>query len=50
MGDLGISLSTMIEIFSRRAGANDVNISRETGWLRLVDLPRLSPGRPARRG
>jgi hypothetical protein len=49
MGDLGISIVTMIDIFSRKAGAGEETWTRETGWLRLIDLPRLS-GRPARRG
>jgi hypothetical protein len=49
MGDLGISLTSMIEIFSRKAGADDPHWMLETGWLRLLNLPRLS-GRPARRG
>lgn len=48
LGDLGLSLTNMIEIFSRKAG-DDPHWSLETGWLRLLDLPRLS-GRPARRG
>ncbi len=49
MGDLGISLTSMIEIFSRKAGAGEFHQMLETDWLRLPDLPRLS-GRPARRG
>lgn len=49
MGDLGISLTSMIEIFSRTAGAEDFHRTLETDWLRLLNLPRLS-GRPARRG
>jgi len=48
MGDLGISLTSMIEIFSRKAGADDPHWTLETAWLRLLDLPRLS-GRSARR-
>jgi hypothetical protein len=48
MGDLGISLTTMIDIFSRKAGGGESYPPLETGWLRLRDLPRLS-GRPARR-
>jgi len=48
MGDLGISLTSMIEIFSRRPGGEDFHRTLETDWLRLFDLPRLS-GRPARR-
>lgn len=49
LGDLGLSLTGMIEIFSRKAGADDPHWILETGWLRLLNLPRLS-GRPARRG
>ena len=48
MGDLGISLTSMIEIFSRKA-SDDPHWTLETDWLRLLNLPRLS-GRPARRG
>jgi hypothetical protein len=49
MGDLGISLTSMIEIFSRKAGGDEFNKTLETDWLRLRNLPRLT-GRPARRG
>jgi hypothetical protein len=49
LGDMGISIVTMIDIFSRKAGAGVDAWSRETGWLRLMDLPRLS-GRPSHRG
>ncbi len=49
LGDMGISIVSMIDIFSRKAGAGEDTWTRETGWLRLMDLPRLS-GRPARRG
>ncbi len=49
LGDLGISIVSMIDIFSRKAGAGEDTWTRETGWLRLIDLPRLS-GRPAHRG
>jgi hypothetical protein len=48
MGDVGISLTTMIDIFSRQAGGGESYPPLETGWLRLRDLPRLA-GRPARR-
>jgi hypothetical protein len=49
IGDMGISLVSMIDIFSRKAGAGEETWGPlETGWLRLVELPRLS-GRPARR-
>jgi hypothetical protein len=49
LGDMGISLVSMIDIFSRKAGAGEETWTLETGWLRLVELPRLS-GRPAHRG
>jgi hypothetical protein len=49
MGDLGISLTSMIEIFSRKTGAAYPSWTLETGWLRLLNLPRLA-GRPARHG
>ena len=49
MGDMGISLTGMIEIFSRKAGGDEFNRTLETDWLVLRNLPRLS-GRLARRG
>lgn len=49
LGDMGISIVSMIDIFSRKAGNGEETWSRETGWLRLVDLPRLT-GRPQHRG
>lgn len=49
LGDMGISIVSMIDIFSRRAGAGEETWTLETGWLRLIELPRLS-GRPAHRG
>jgi hypothetical protein len=49
LGDTGISIVTMIDIFSRKAGAGMDALTGETGWLRLIDLPRLS-GRPSHRG
>jgi hypothetical protein len=49
LGDMGISIVSMIDIFSRKAGAGEYDWIGETGWLRLIDLPRLS-GRPTRRG
>jgi hypothetical protein len=48
MGDLGISLTTMIDIFSRKPGGGESYPPLDSGWLRLRDLPRLA-GRPARR-
>ena len=49
LGDMGLSIVSMIDIFSRRAGAGEETWTLETGWLRLIELPRLS-GRPAHRG
>ena len=49
LGDMGISLVSMIDIFSRKAGAREETWTLNTDWLRLVELPRLS-GRPAHRG
>jgi hypothetical protein len=40
LGDSGISLGTLVEIFSRRPGANDVYYRRDAGPLRLHELPR----------
>jgi hypothetical protein len=49
IGDMGISLVSMIDIFSRKAGAGEETWTLNTDWLRLFELPRLS-GRPAHRG
>jgi hypothetical protein len=49
VSDLGISLTSMVAIFSRKPGAGEFHQLLETDWLRLLALPRLS-GRPARRG
>jgi hypothetical protein len=49
LGDMGISLVSMIDIFSRKAGAREETWTLNTDWLRLVELPRLS-GRPAHHG
>jgi hypothetical protein len=48
LGDVGISLVNMIDIFSRKAGADEPNWSRELSF-RLMDLPRIT-GRPGRHG
>ena len=48
LGDVGISLVSMIDIFSRKAGADEPNWSRELTF-RLMDLPRLS-GRSSHHG
>ncbi len=49
LGDMGISIVSMIDIFSRKAGNGEESWTLETGWLRLMDLPKLT-GRPAHRG
>jgi hypothetical protein len=48
VSDLGISLTSMVEIFSRKPGAGEFHQTLETDWLRLLNLLRLT-GRPARR-
>ena len=45
LGDQGISLGSLIEFFGRKRGANDPYWRRETGPLRLNDLPRALTGR-----
>ena len=40
MGDAGISLSGLVEIFSRKPGVDDPYWMRSAGPLRLSDLPR----------
>ncbi len=40
MGESGISLSGLVEILSRKPGADDPYWMRSTGPLRLSDLPR----------
>jgi hypothetical protein len=49
VGDSGISISGLIEIFSRKPGADDSSWTRSAGPLRLSDLPRI-PGRGIRIG
>jgi hypothetical protein len=50
VGESGISLSTlMIDVLSRKPGANDLSWTRSAGPLRLSDLPR-SLSRGARNG
>ncbi len=41
LGDSGISISKMIEIFSRKTGGNEPYWSRTAGPLRLTDLARM---------
>ncbi|HEY2012084.1 MAG TPA: hypothetical protein VGH38_01230 [Bryobacteraceae bacterium] len=45
VGDTGLSIGSLIDLFSRRGGANDSYWRREAGPLRLIDLPRKSSGR-----
>ncbi len=48
-GESGISIRGLIEMFSRKAGVDDVRWQLEAGPLRLSDLPRISVRR-ARNG
>jgi len=48
-GDTGISIRGLIEMFSRRAGADEEHWTLNAGPLRLGDLPRIS-GRRIRNG
>jgi hypothetical protein len=48
-GDNGISIRSLIDMFSRRAGADEEHISLNAGPLRLGDLPRTA-GRRTRNG
>lgn len=46
LGDSGISLGRLIEMFGRNAGADDLHWERSAGPFRLLTLPRI----PALRG
>ena len=48
-GEAGLSLRSLIELFSRKPGPDDPNWTREVGPLRLEDLRRAA-GRGARNG
>ena len=48
-GEPGLSLKSLIELFSRKPGPDDPNWTREVGPLRLDDLRRAT-GRGARNG
>jgi hypothetical protein len=48
-GEPGLSLRSLIELFSRKPGPDDPNWTREVGPLRLEDL-RHAAGRGARNG
>ncbi len=45
VGDSGLSLSGLIDLFSRKAGAGDFSWSANIGPFRLIDLPRTPTGR-----
>jgi hypothetical protein len=45
MGDSGLSLSALIDVFSRKVGAGDLSWTANAGPLRLLDLPRTPSGR-----
>jgi len=42
MGDSGISISGLIEMFSRKPGADDSYWTRSAGPFRLTNLPRIA--------
>jgi hypothetical protein len=48
-GEPGLNLRSLIELFSRRSGPDELSWTREAGPLRLADLPRTM-GRGARNG
>jgi len=51
VGDSGISISSlMIDMLSRRPGADELSWTRSAGPLRLAFLPRTSSGRGTRTG
>jgi len=45
IGDQGLSLGSLIEVFSRKPGAGDASWRRDFGPFRLLDLPRTPSGR-----
>ncbi len=45
LGDSGISLTGLIDIFSRKPGADGASWTRNVGPLRLRDLPRITSRR-----
>jgi hypothetical protein len=45
VGDSGLSVRTLIEIFSRKSSGGDFSAMREFGPFRLKDLPRTPRGR-----
>src|SRR4051812_28549524 len=45
VGDQGLSIGSLIEVFSRKPGAGDFAVRRDFGPFRLLDLPRTPSGR-----
>jgi hypothetical protein len=45
VGDNGVTLSGLIDLFSRKQGVGDISWSRNDGPFRLLDLPRTPSGR-----
>jgi hypothetical protein len=45
VGDSGLSVRTLIEVFSRKSSGSDFSAMREFGPFRLKDLPRTPRGR-----
>jgi hypothetical protein len=45
VGDTGLSVRTLIEVFSRKSSGLDFSATREFGPFRLKDLPRTPRGR-----
>jgi hypothetical protein len=45
VGDSGLSLSGLIDLFSRKPGSGEFSVSAKFGPFRLIDLPRTPSGR-----
>lgn len=45
VGDTGLSLGNLVDLFSRKRGAGDLSWTRHDGPFRLLDLPRTPSGR-----
>ena len=45
VGDNGVTLTGLIDLFSRKQGAGDLSWRRQGGPFRLLDLPRTPRGR-----
>jgi hypothetical protein len=45
VSDAGVTLSGLIDLFSRKQGAGDISWTRYDGPFRLLDLPRTPRGR-----